>query len=88
MDDRQEGLEDRGRPGLGAAVARRLGVVEDLAEGLPVDLALAAGSAPAEAVGEDATADLGPVSHVGVHPVASLRLPPMFGLSAPIVGSW
>ena len=48
--------------GAGAAVAGRLGVVEDLLEGLPVDLVLAAGGALAEAVDEDATADLGPSS--------------------------
>jgi len=86
VDDRQEGFEDRGPPRLGAAVSGRVGVVEDLLEGLPVDLVLAAGGALAEAVGEDATADLGPVFHVGVHPVASLIVPPMVGLSASMVG--
>ena len=40
----------------------------------------------AEAVGEDATADLGPVVHVGIHPIASLLVPPMSGLWASIVG--
>jgi hypothetical protein len=86
MDDRQEGLEDRGSPGLGAALAGRLGVIEDLPEGLPVDLVLAAGGTPAEAVGEHATSDLGPVFHVGVHPVASLRVPSVVGQTASIVG--
>jgi hypothetical protein len=86
MDDRQEGIEDRGTLGLGAPVSGRLGVVEDLLEGLPVDLVLAAGGAPAEAVGQDATADLGPVLHVGIHPVASLPLPSVVDLSASIVG--
>src|SRR5206468_12781548 len=86
MEGRQEGLEDRGPLRLGAAIAGRLGVVEDLLEGLPVDLVLAAGGTPAEAIGEDATADLGPVLHVGIHPVASLLLPSMVGLSASIVG--
>ena len=87
MDDGQEGIEDRGPLRLGAAVARRLGVVEDLLEGLPVDLVLAAGGSPAEAIDEDATADLGPVFHVGIHPVASLRLPSVVDLSASIVGT-
>src|SRR5207302_903002 len=86
MDDRKEGFEDRGPLRLGAAIAGRLGVVEDLLEGLPVDLVLAAGGTPAEAVGEDATADLGPVLHVGIHPVASLLVPSVVGLSASTAG--
>jgi hypothetical protein len=86
VDDRQQGVEDRGPLRLGAAITGRLGVVEDLLERLPVDLGLAAGGAPAEAVGEDATADLGPVFHVGIHPVASLPVPSVVGQSAPIVG--
>jgi hypothetical protein len=51
-----------------AAVAERLGVVEDLLEGNPVDVILAASGPLAEAVDPDATADLGPVLHVDVHP--------------------
>ena len=68
MDDGQEGVELGPGPGRGAAVAGRLGVVEDLAERVPVDVVLAAGGALAQAVDEDATADLGPVLHVGEHP--------------------
>jgi len=72
-DDRQERFEDRGPLGEGAAIAGRLGVGEDLFEGLPVDAIRAAGGALAQAVDEDATADLGPVLHVGVHPQTSRR---------------
>jgi hypothetical protein len=87
VDDREQGLEDGGPLELGPPVSGRLGVVEDPLEGLPVDLVLAAGGAPAEAVGEDATADLGPVFHVGIHPVASQTVPPVVGLSASIVAT-
>jgi hypothetical protein len=83
VDDRQERLEDRRPLGRGAAVARRLGVREDLAEGLPMDAVLAAGGASAQAVDEDATADLGPVLHVGEHPCAPLLVPPVVGQSRP-----
>jgi len=87
VDDRQQGLEDGGLLGLGPPIAGQLGVVEDPLEGLSVNLVLAAGGTPAEAVGEDATADLGPVVHVGVHPVASLTVPSVADLSAPIVAT-
>ena len=50
------------------AVAGRLGVGEDLGERVPVDGVLAAGGALAQAVDEDATADLNRVLHVGVYP--------------------
>jgi hypothetical protein len=43
-------------------------VVEDLLEGIPVDVELAADGTFALAVDEDATADLGPVLHVDEHP--------------------
>jgi hypothetical protein len=68
VEDGQEGVELGPGPRGGAAVAGRLGVFEDLAEGIPVDVVLTASGALAEAVDEDATADLGPVLHVGVHP--------------------
>jgi hypothetical protein len=68
VDDGEEGIElgpgSRGR----AAVAGRLGMVEDLLEGVPVDVELAADGALALFVDEDAAADLGPVLHVGEHP--------------------
>ena len=64
----QEGFELGLGPGGGAAVSRRLGVVEDLLEGLPVDVELAADGSFALAVDEDATANLGPVLHVDEHP--------------------
>jgi hypothetical protein len=48
-------------------------VVEDLAEGLPVEVELPLDGAHAVAVDEDATADLGPVVHVGEHRVTSRR---------------
>ena len=68
VDDGQEGVELGPGPGGRAAVSGRLGVVEDLLERVPVDVELAADGAFALAVDEDATADLGPVLHVGVHP--------------------
>jgi hypothetical protein len=68
VDDAQEGVELGPGPGGRAAVAGRLGVGEDLGERVPVEVVLTAGGALAEAVDEDATADLGPVLHVGVHP--------------------
>jgi hypothetical protein len=43
-------------------------VVEDLLEGVPVDVVLAASGALAEAVDQAATADLGPILQVDVHP--------------------
>jgi hypothetical protein len=43
-------------------------VTEDLGQRVPVDFVLAAGGALAQAVDEDATADLGPGLHVGEHP--------------------
>ena len=85
VDDRQERVEDRGPLGKDAAIAGRLGVGEDLFEGLPVDAVLAAGGASAQAVDEDATADLGPVLHVRVHPSASQPVPSVVGQSASIV---
>ena len=68
VDDGQEGVELGPGAGRRAAVAGRLGMVEDLRERVPVDVELAAGGALAQAVDEDAAADLGPVLHVGVHP--------------------
>ena len=68
VDDGEERLELRFRAGGSAAIAGRLRVLEDLLEGVPVDVVLAAGGALAQAVDEDATADLGPVLHVGEHP--------------------
>jgi hypothetical protein len=68
VDDGQERLELRPGAWGGAAVAGRLGVVKDPLEGIPVDIVLTASGALAEAVDQDATADLGPVLHVGVHP--------------------
>ena len=68
VDDGQEGFELGLGPGDGPAVSGRLGVVEDLLERVPVDVELAADGSFALAVDEDATADLGPVLHVGEHP--------------------
>jgi hypothetical protein len=67
-DDGQGGFELGLGPGRGAAISRRLGVVEDLLEGIPVDVELSADGTLALAVDEDATADLGPVLHVDEHP--------------------
>src|SRR3954447_10145032 len=75
------------RWGSGAAIAGRLGVGEDLAEGLPVDAIRAAGGASAQTVDEDATADLGPSLHVRVPPCASQPVPSMVGHSASIVAT-
>jgi hypothetical protein len=73
VDDAQDGVELG--PGLrgGAAVAGRLGMLEDLGERVPGDAGLAAGGALAGAVDEDATADLGPVVPVGEPPGTSRR---------------
>ena len=68
VDDGEECLELRLRSRCLATVTRRLGVLEDLLEGIPVDAVFAAGGALAQAVDQDATADLGPDLHVGVHP--------------------
>jgi hypothetical protein len=68
VDDREERFELGLGAGGGAAVSRRLGVMEDLLEGIPVDIELAADGSFALAVDEDATADLGPVLHVDEHP--------------------
>jgi hypothetical protein len=42
--------------------------MEDLLEGIPVDIELAADGSFTLDVDEDATADLGPVLHVDEHP--------------------
>jgi hypothetical protein len=80
VDDGQERIE----LGPGAwdrtAIARRFGVLEDLLERVPVDAVRAAGGALAQAVNENATADLGPDLHVGVHPETS-RLGDLDGVS-------
>jgi hypothetical protein len=68
VDDGEEGVELGPGPRGGAAVARRLGMAQDLLKRVPVDVELAADGALALAVDEDATADLGPVVHVGEHP--------------------
>jgi hypothetical protein len=68
VDEGQEGFELGPGSGDDAAVWRRLGVIEDLPEGIPVDVELAADGAFALAVDEDTTADLSPILHVGVHP--------------------
>src|SRR5512135_2603288 len=68
VDDGQEGVELGPGPRCSAAVAGRLGVVEDLLERIPVDVELTAGGALAQAVDEDAATNLGPVLHIGVHP--------------------
>src|SRR5262249_56419504 len=68
VDDGQERIEFGPGARRRAAVAGRLGVVEDLLEGVPVDVILAASGALAQAVDQDATADPGPVLHVDVHP--------------------
>ena len=51
--------------------SRGFGVFEDLLESVPVDVVIAAGGAFAQAVDEDAAADLGPGHHVCVHPSTS-----------------
>ena len=50
------------------AVAGRFSVLKELLERVPVDVVLAAGGAFAQAVDQDATANLGPAFHVGVRP--------------------
>ena len=55
-------------PILGRPPSPGLGMLKDLGQRVPVDVELAASGALAQAVDEDATADLGPVLHVGVHP--------------------
>ena len=61
--------------GLGGLVARRLGLVEDLLQRLPVQLELTLDATLALAFHQHAVADLGPLVHVGVHPRPSLGLP-------------
>lgn len=68
MDDGKEGIELGPRPWRGPAVSGRLGVAQNLLECVPVNLELATDGSLALAVDEDATADLGPVLHVCVHP--------------------
>jgi hypothetical protein len=68
VDDGQEWFELGPGPCGGPTISRWLGVVEDLLERVPVDVELAADGSFALAVDEDATADLGLVLHVGVHP--------------------
>jgi hypothetical protein len=68
VDDGQERIELGPGTWDRTAIARRFGVLEDLLESVPVDVVRAAGSALAQAVDEDATANLGPDLHVGVHP--------------------
>src|SRR5262249_27290385 len=73
VEDREEGPELGLGPRPLLAIAGRLGVIEDLAEGLPVEVELPLDGAHALAVDEDATADLGPVVHVREHRVTSRR---------------
>ena len=67
-DDREEGIELGLGTGGGPAISGRLGVVEDLLERVPVDVEFATDGSFALAIDKDATADLGPVLHVRVHP--------------------
>ena len=67
MDRVQEGLELGFDAGASRPVTGRLVAGQDLLERVPVEVELAAGRAFAEAVDEDATADLSPVVHVVVH---------------------
>src|SRR5262249_60621646 len=71
LDDGQDGVDLRPPRRPGPTVTRRLLVGQDLLEGQPVDLVLAAGLAFADLVGQEAAADLGPLLHVGVHLSAS-----------------
>src|SRR5512144_120935 len=73
VDDGEEGVELGLGAGRGPPIARGLGMTEDLLERVPVDAVLTAGGTLAQAVDEDATADLGPVVHVGEHPCTSRR---------------
>jgi hypothetical protein len=73
LENREEGPELGLGPGPLLAIAGRLEVVEDLAECLPAEVELALDGTHAAAVDEDATADLGPVVHVGAHRVTSRR---------------
>jgi hypothetical protein len=70
MEYREE--EPEFGPGPLLAIAGRIGMVEDLAKGLPVE-ALLLELTHALAVDEGATADLGSLVHVGEHRVTSRR---------------
>jgi hypothetical protein len=85
VDDGEQGSELGLGSGCGPSVSRRLGVMEGLPEGIPVDVELSADGSFALAVDEDATADLGPVLHIDEHPWTS-RLKDLDGVSEiPIV---
>jgi hypothetical protein len=79
VDDGKERLELGLRPGSGSSVSRGFGMAQDLLERIPVDRELAAGGTLALAVDQNATADLRPILHVGVHPDASQQGPVMKG---------
>jgi hypothetical protein len=64
--------------------AGQLGVVDDLLEHVPMDVEIAADGAPAMALDEDATRDLGPVFHVDVHSVIG-RYRDLDGVSEPLI---
>ena len=67
VDDGEEGIEFGLGPWGRAAVAGRLGMIQDFLKCVPVDVELATDGAFALVVDEDTAADLGPVLHVDEH---------------------
>jgi hypothetical protein len=68
VDGGQEMIEPRLGPRCFAAVARGFRMLLDRLERVPVNAVLTAGSALAEVLDEDTSADLGPILRIGVQP--------------------
>ena len=67
MDDRHERIELGPATRLLGLTRCRLGLLEDFAQGLPMDGILAARLPLADLAGEHAATNLGPKLHVGEH---------------------
>jgi len=68
LDGRQMGSDDGLRADLGHLIAGRLGVGQDLGQGLMADPVLTVDGALRRPLYQDLAPDLGPFVHVGVHP--------------------
>jgi hypothetical protein len=72
LDQAEVGSEPGLRPGLGSPVPRRLGVGQDLLQGLVGDAELPAHGALGGLLDEHLAPDLGPLLHVGSHSLSRL----------------